>query len=434
MRRVIDLERAYTLELFQIEKREAEESLMRKAIVIAGLALLAASSCGKSGKKAEEGSAGDAAPAAVGAEIGAAILGLPPVPVPADNPTTAEKVRLGNILFNDKRFSSTGDVSCATCHDPAKAFTDGPLAVSEGINKLTGTRNAPTVVNAAFFTSQFWDGRRPSLEEQSGDPFLNPIEMNLPSHDAILAIVREDPSYQAMFEEAFALEPAAITMDHVKKAIAAFERTIISGNSPFDRWRYGGDDAAISEQAKRGFDIFMTQGRCVSCHTISETHALFTDNKFHNLGIGFSRIASDKERVVGEFLRVAKTDQAVDEAVLGDAKISEIGRFAVSRELQDIGQFKTSTLRNIAATAPYMHDGSLKTLREVVQFYNTTISPHEDQKQDPNPFQSGGIKPLNLTEAQIDDLVAFLQTLTSPEYEEAAKVSLANQAKIRRIK
>lgn len=412
---------------------------MRKEFAIAILAILATAGCGKSNKKSQEASlapasAEDIAPMSAGVQPGAVLLGLPPVTDPADNPTTAEKARLGNILFNDKRFSSTGEVSCATCHDPAKAFTDGPLSVSEGINKLTGTRNAPTVVNAAFFTSQFWDGRRPSLEEQSGDPFLNPVEMNLPSHEPIVKIAQEDPAYQDMFLEAFGIAPAEITIEHVKKAIAAFERTIVSGNSPFDRWRYGGETEAIPDQAKRGFEVFLTQGRCVSCHTISETHALFTDNKFHNLGIGFSKIATDADRVVGEFLRVAKTDQDADEAILGDAKISEIGRFAVSRELQDIGQFKTSTLRNIAATAPYMHDGSLKTLREVVQFYNTNISPHENQKAEPNPFQSGGIRPLGLTEAQIDDLVAFLETLTSPEYEEAAKTSLAAQAKIARVK
>lgn len=413
---------------------------MRKTIAIAAtaigaIAVLAAAGCSKSTKKTgaappEPVSAADIAPAAGGAAIGAASLGLPAVPEPQDNPTTAAKARLGNILFNDKRFSSTGAVSCATCHDPAKAFTDGPLSVSEGINKLTGTRNAPTVVNAAFFTSQFWDGRRPSLEEQSGDPFLNPVEMNLASHDPIVKIVREDEAYQAMFRDAFDVAPADISMDHVRKALAAFERTIVSGDSPFDRWRFGGEADAVSDQAKRGFDLFLTQGRCVSCHTVTDTEALFTDNKFHNLGIGFSRISGDLDKVAGEFLRIAKTDQAADTAILGDANISEIGRFAVSREMQDIGQFKTATLRNIAATAPYMHDGSLKTLREVVQFYNTNISPHEDQNQKPNPFQSGGIRPLGLTDAQIDDLVAFLETLTSPQYEEAARVSLAEQAKI----
>lgn len=411
---------------------------MRKTIVIAATAVIAATvlvGCGKSRKQsdsppAEPVSTGDIAPAAGGAAIGDTLLGLPKVPEPHDNPTTAEKVRLGNILFNDKRFSSTGAVSCATCHDPAKAFTDGPLAVSEGVNKLTGTRNAPTVINAAFFASQFWDGRRPSLEEQSGDPFLNPVEMNLASHDPIIAIVREDQAYQEMFREAFGVAPDAISMDHVKKAIAAFERTIVSGDSPFDRWRFGGEAGAISDQAKRGFEIFLTQGRCVSCHTVTDTEALFTDNKFHNLGIGFSRISGDLDKVAGEFLRIAKTEQAADTAILGDAHISEIGRFAVSREMQDIGQFKTATLRNIAATAPYMHDGSLKTLREVVEFYNTNISPHEDQNLPPNAFQSGGIRPLGLDNSQIDDLVAFLETLTSPQYEEAARVSLADQAKI----
>jgi len=355
-------------------------------------------------------------------------LGLPPVREPADNPTTAEKVRLGEILFNDTRFSSTGEVSCATCHDATKAFTDGPLSVSEGVNGLTGTRNAPTVINAAYLDSQFWDGRRPSLEEQSKDPFLNPVEMNLPNHDPILEIVRSDEAYGGLFQDAFGVTGAAVTIDHVAKAIAAFERVVVSGNSPFDRWHFAGEEGAISAAAERGFDVFMNDGRCVSCHTISQTHALFTDNKFHNLGIGFNKIAADTDRVVGHFLEIARTDQDVDEAVLGDAQMSEIGRFAVSREMQDIGQFKTMTLRNIAATAPYMHDGSLKTLRQVVEFYNTTISPLEDQNQEPNPFQSGGIRPLNLTEKQMDDLTAFLETLTSPEFQEAARASLAYQA------
>lgn len=357
-------------------------------------------------------------------------LGLPPVPTPADNPITEAKVRLGEILFNDKRFSATGEVSCATCHDPAKAFTDSPLSVSKGINDLTGTRNAPTIINAAYLNSQFWDGRRPSLEEQSQDPFLNPVEMALPSHQPILQIIRTDAAYDDLFQAAFGVSADAATIDHVKKAIASFERVVIAGGSPFDRFYFADEEDAISVQAKRGFDIFLNKGRCVSCHTISQTHALFTDNKFHNLGVGFSKIADDMQKVVGEFLRVANTDQKVDEAVLGDANISEIGRFAVSREMQDIGQFKTPTLRNIAATAPYMHDGGLQTLRQVVELYNTTISPLEDQTKEANPFQSGGIRPLDLTDAEIDDLVAFLKTLTSPQFEDAAKVSLAAQAQV----
>jgi len=359
-------------------------------------------------------------------------LGLPPIPEPADNPTTAEKIKLGEVLFNDARFSATGEVSCSTCHDPAKAFTDktGPIPVSVGVNGLTGTRNAPTVINAAYLKSQFWDGRRPSLEAQSLDPFLNPVEMALSDHQPILNIVRHDETYGGLFQSAFGISGGAITIDHVAKAIGAFERVVVAGDSPFDRFYFAGETDAINDAAKRGFAVFLTQGRCVSCHTISQTHALFTDNRFHNLGIGFDRIEDDAQTVVGAFLASARTDREVDEALLGDVNISEIGRFAVSRQMQDIGQFKTMTLRNIAATAPYMHDGSLKTLRQVVDFYNTTIPPDQDQNGEANAFQSGGIRPLDLSEEQVSDLVAFLESLTSPQFEEAAQVSLANQASI----
>ena len=165
----------------------------------------------------------------------AAPLGLRPVPVPADNPITPEKVKLGDKLFNDKRFSTTGEVSCANCHDKEKGFTDG-LQVSEGINKLKGTRNAPTVINAAYLRSQFWDGREPSLESQSTQPFLNPVEMALPNHEPILKIVRTDPEYIELFKQAFGKIGTQITMKEVSQAIATFERTLLAGNSPFDRY------------------------------------------------------------------------------------------------------------------------------------------------------------------------------------------------------
>ena len=174
-------------------------------------------------------------------------LGLPAVPIPADNPQTPEKIALGDKLFNDKRFSTTGEVNCATCHKKEMAFTD-QLPVSEGINKLTGTRNSPTVINAAYMTTQFWDGREPSLEEQSGQPFINPVEMGLADHEPILRIVRSDPEYAAMFKKVFNKSGDQITMKEVKQAIASFERTVISGDSPFDRYQYGGEggrDAAV---------------------------------------------------------------------------------------------------------------------------------------------------------------------------------------------
>jgi len=174
-------------------------------------------------------------------------LGLPPVPVPADNPQTPEKIKLGDKLFHDQRFSSTGEVSCATCHEREKAFTDTPLSVSVGINDLTGTRNAPTVINSAYLHSQFWDGREPDLEEQSGQPFINPVEMGLEDYQPILAIVRTDPDYQQQFMTVFGKSGEEISIEEVKKAIASFERTIISGDSPFDRYLYGGDKSAMDE-------------------------------------------------------------------------------------------------------------------------------------------------------------------------------------------
>jgi len=347
--------------------------------------------------------------------------GLPPVPFPEDNPQTAQKIALGDKLFHDTRFSTTGEVSCSTCHDAAKAFTDSPLKTSEGINKLTGTRNAPTVVNAAYFATQFWDGRSPSLEDQALHPFTNPVEMGLKDHQPILDIVRSDPEYVKAFEEVFGASGEAITMDEVTKAIAAFERTQIAGDSPFDRWYYGGEANALTEQQVRGFDLFINQGRCVSCHIIEQTQALFTDNRFHNIGVGINNIQEDVPKLAGNFLEADMTLSEVDVEVLSDARTSELGRFAISHGFDDLGSFKTSTLRNIAVTAPYMHDGSVATLRDAVVHYNNGGVTNEG---DPvNDFLSGGIRPLNLDDDQIDDLVAFLEALTSPQFEELAKAA-----------
>jgi cytochrome c peroxidase len=342
-------------------------------------------------------------------------LGLPEVPVPADNPQTPEKIALGDKLFNDTRFSSTGEVSCATCHDPLKGGTDSPLKTSEGINKLTGTRNAPPVTNAAFNRTQFWDGRSPSLEEQARHPFLNPVEMGLPSHEPIEKIVNSDPDYVKAFETAFGAGKGEITIDHVTKAIAAFERTQVNGGSKWDRWYFGGEEGAVDDAVKRGFQLFLAEGRCVSCHAIEQDFALFTDHLFHNIGVGINDIQPQVPELAKAFLQ-AKADGAdVDVTVLTNPDVSHLGRFAVVEDLSTMGAFKTPTLRNIALTAPYMHDGSLATLREVVVHYNNGGVTHEG---DPvNPFLSGGIRPLNLTEDQIDDLVAFMEALTSADLE-----------------
>jgi cytochrome c peroxidase len=345
------------------------------------------------------------------------LLGLPPVPIPANNPQTPEKIALGDKLFNDKRFSSTGEVACATCHEAEKVFTDSPLSVSEGINKLTGTRNAPTVVNAAYNKTQFWDGRSPDLEDQALHPFLNPVEMALQDHDALLAVVRSDKEYVKAFKDVFGIRSDDITITEVTQAIAAFERTQVTGNSPFDRWYFGGEADAMNASAQRGFDVFLADGRCVSCHVVEQDQAVFTDHRFHNIGVGINDMQNRVLDVATAFQldKMSDPDLDVDLEVLTDGNVSELGRFAISDELSDMGAFKTPTLRNIAETAPYMHDGSIETLRDVVTHYNNGGVTNEG---DPvNAFISGGIQPLDLTDQQIDDLVAFMEALTSPEYD-----------------
>ncbi len=345
-------------------------------------------------------------------------VGLPSLPVPAHNPQTPEKIALGKKLFEDKRFSTTGKVSCSTCHDSEKAFTDSPLKVSEGIDGLTGTRNAPTVVNAAYFTAQFWDGRSPSLEDQALHPFINPVEMGLKNHEPILEVIRSDPEYIEAFTKIFGKNETTISMDEVTQAIAAFERTQVFGATPFDRYYFLGDPTALTTAQKRGLDLFVNEGRCVSCHIIEQTQALFTDNRFHNVGVGINGIQKDVPDLAGEFLKAGYTKTEVDEKVLTDTRTSELGRLVVTRDFDDIGSFKTPTLRNIAVTAPYMHDGSLKTLNEVMVHYNNGGVTEEG---DPvNDFLSSGIRPLNLTDQQLADLEAFMQALTSPEFADLA--------------
>ncbi|MFA9461386.1 cytochrome-c peroxidase [Thiohalorhabdus sp. Cl-TMA] len=341
-------------------------------------------------------------------------LGLPPVPVPEENPITKAKVELGEQLFKEKRFSGNGSISCSHCHKPQMAFTDG-LPIAQGIRGKKGTRHTPTVINAVYYKTQFWDGRRESLETQALDPLTNPVEHGLKSHGAVLDVVRDDADYREQFREVFGVAPGDIKIGHVTKAIAAFERTQVSGNSPFDRYLFGGEQDAISESAKRGLKIFRNKGRCVDCHTIEQNYATFTDNEFHNLGVGFDRIRDELFTLVDSFRRMKQQDKKgdIDNKVLTDKKVTELGRFAVTLDPQDVGRFKTPTLRNVAVTPPYMHDGSEETLMEVVKFYN--------RGGNQNPLLDGGIKQLDLTEQEQLDLVNFMKTLTSPRFSHLAK-------------
>ena len=231
-------------------------------------------------------------------------LGLPPLPVPKDNPLTEETVALGRRLYYEKALSVDNTVSCASCHHPDFGFSDGK-SVSTGVQGKTGTRNSPTVFNSAYFHEQFWDGRAPTLEKQAEGPVANPVEM-AHSLDGAAKKLQSDPGYVMEFERAFGFGP--ITYEKIAKAIAAFERTVISANSPFDRYYFGGQKNALSASAQRGFEIFRDpkRGNCAVCHTIGEKDALFTDNKYHNIGVGVTRFSSPAS-AIGPFRRLVRS-------------------------------------------------------------------------------------------------------------------------------
>lgn len=381
---------------------------MRLFLTLA-LAAVLLQACSPDSDNGTETSATPSPPAKATQSIGATSLpddplrGLPPVPIPADNVQTPEKIALGEQLFKDRRFSANDKISCSHCHVPANAFVDS-MPQAAGINDQIGTRNSPTVINAAYSTHQFWDGRRPSLEEQAKDPFLNPIEHGLKDHQKIVDLVRTEQPYRDRFAQVFSIDPNETTIEHVVKAIASFERSVVGGDSLFDRYQFGGDEAAMTEPAKRGLALYRGKARCVSCHTIEQTTALFTDNAFHNLGVGFNKIESNLAQILQQFAMSTDTDTTV----LTQAKASELGRYAVTRDVSDLGRFKTPSLRNVALTAPYMHDGSLTTLTEVIDFY--------DRGGEPNPALDGGMRPLGLTQMDKTDLLAFLESLTSSRF------------------
>lgn len=336
-------------------------------------------------------------------------LGLPPLAAPAGNPPSAEKIALGKALFFDKRLSGDGTISCATCHDPKRAFTDGN-AVSKGIRGARGTRNAPSLLNVAYASTLFWDGRRDSLEAQAHDPFINPIEQGLHSTDAVIRLLRKDTHYRDNFQRAFAIVPTQITMAHVVKAIASFERSLISADAPFDRYFYGGEQRALSDSARRGFELFRGRAHCTSCHSIQTNGALFTDNAFHTSVIGRYRVDKRLGDLATQVVRARgqntdahsareTTSAALDKLILTRPEISELGCFVVTLNPRDIGRFKTPSLRNVAVTGPYMHDGSMTNLSDVVEL---ELYGHGPDK-----------RPTILTPDEKSDLVAFLGSLTS---------------------
>ncbi|MBP6965347.1 MAG: cytochrome-c peroxidase [Armatimonadetes bacterium] len=292
---------------------------------------------------------------------------LPAVPIPADNPMTDAKIRLGEQLYFDGRLSSDGTISCASCHDPKKAWADsGP--VSEGVAHQKGTRNSPSIIDSAYIIPQFWDGRAVHLEKQAVGPVQNPVEMDLTEEEFDYRL-SHIPGYVAQFREVFGAAP---NIELMAKAIAAFERTIVTGDSPYDMYLKG-DRAAMSKSAVRGMHIFNGKGHCNVCHS----GPAFSDSSFHNLGAGYS-----------------------------GGKYKDVGRYEVTKNPRDMGAFLTQRLRNVALTPPYMHDGSEPTLEAVVEFYNRGGVP--------NPNLDHTMVPLNLSKSEKKDLVAFMEALTGP--------------------
>ncbi len=284
-----------------------------------------------------------------------------------------DEVTLGKLLFSDPILSKDKKVSCASCHRAEYAFAD-TSAVSIGVGGKKGIRNTQTAMNLRFDTSFFWDGRAKTLEEQALAPIANPDEMNLPVYVAVKRL-KLNKKYNAYFKKIFNSEPTA---EHLAKAIAAFERTLETSDSPFDNWKLFDDATAVSDAVKRGFIVFNEKGKCVKCHFGSD----FTTHEFRNIGL------------------------------FDGKKLNDSGRSVVTRNKDDIGKFKTPGLRNAAITAPYMHNGMLKTLKEVIEFYNET------EKIVSNPINKDTIltNSLGLTSQEKKDLEAFLHSLTDKQF------------------
>jgi cytochrome c peroxidase len=344
-------------------------------------------------------------------------LGLPTVPLPPDNPLTQARIELGRTLFMDRRLSHNNTLSCAMCHVPEQGFTSNELGTAVGLEGQTVRRNAPTVYNVAYVEQLFHDGREFSLENQVWGPLLAANEMGNPSIGYVIEKIRVLPEYAGRFEQAFAGRgPDVLT---VGQALAAYQRTLVSANSRFDRWRYGKAERALTAEEQAGFRLFSGKAGCSACHVAGEKNALFTDNRFHNTGIGYAHSMglSGKHRVQlapGKFVEIE--DKALDSF---ERPLPDVGRYEVTLDPADSWAYRTPGLRNVALTSPYMHDGSLATLEEVVEFY--------DRGGIDNPQKDPVLKPLGLSVTEKQALVAFLRSLTGDNVQKLVTEARAEQ-------
>ncbi len=335
------------------------------------------------------------------ARLKAGEAGLPALPGPL--PTSAQ-IALGRRLFFDRRLSHNNTLSCASCHVPEQGFTSNELATPVGIEGRTVRRNAPTLLNVGLLPRLFVDSRESRLEQQVWAPLLAANEMGNPSIGFVLEKVTGLKDYAGQFEAAFDGKPAS--METLGAALAAYERSLIAGDSPFDRWRAGRPEPDFSPAAERGFALFSGKAACSSCHTLSASDALFTDHDLHNTGVGFAQSMHTPAHTApvtlapGTQVPVLARDRAVE--LLENAQ--DLGRYEVTQQPADRWRFRTPSLRNVALTAPFMHDGSLPDLAAVIDFYNAGGIANEGL--DPR------LKPLGLSAAERADLVSLLQALT----------------------
>jgi len=329
-------------------------------------------------------------------------LGLPtPLPVPIDNPITPAKIALGRRLFFDRRLSPNDTMSCAMCHVPTQGFTVNEARLAVGINGQSTKRNSPALYNVAYQRRLFHDGREFTLEDQIISPMTNPVEMGNPSMGYVVDKVRRLPGYREQFHQVFKMDVSVATLG---KAIAAYERTLLSGNSPFDRWYFGRDKTAVSAEVKAGFKIFTGRGQCSTCHSVSKEGTLFTGQGFHNTGVAQLKLIPEKTIKVdlGGGLIVQMPRPQLDEILLPPSK--DRGRYEITYDPTDLWRYKTPSLRNVALTAPYMHNGVLLTLEEVIDYYDRGGTGAEGQ--DPR------ISPLHLQPEEKQALLALLRSFT----------------------
>ncbi len=344
-------------------------------------------------------------------------LGLPPVPIPENNPISRKKIALGRKLFYDRRLSLNDTFSCAMCHIPEQGFTSNEMATAVGVEGRTVRRNSPTIYNTAYLKRLFHDGREFTLEQQVWAPLLAKNEMANPSVGAVIEKLKRIPEYEGLFEDAFA--GRGPSMETIGMAIASYERALVSANSAFDRWYFGKDEQALTDAAKRGFALFSGKAACVTCHRIEADWALFVDHGLHNTGIGYHQSMhkepETREVLVapGVVLNVAR--EVID--TVSEQKPNDLGLYEITQNPHDRWKYKTPTLRNVALTAPYMHDGSIGSLKEVVEFYNRGGIPNEGL--------DSLIRPLDLSELEVNDLVAFLESLTGANVDALVSDALA---------